>query len=41
LHERVLEAWRRVLGEDHPYTLTTMNNLGSRATTLGLYDLLV
>ena len=27
LHEKVLEVWRGVLGDDHPETLSSMNNL--------------
>src|SRR5690606_12347673 len=29
MHERVLEARRRLLGDDHPYTLASMNNLAA------------
>jgi hypothetical protein len=35
LQEKVLEAERRVLGEEHPSTLTTMNNLASTLKGLG------
>jgi len=29
MHENVLEAQKRVLGEEHPDTLTSMRNLAS------------
>ncbi|MGH7242155.1 MAG: tetratricopeptide repeat protein [Phycisphaerales bacterium] len=38
LGEQVLDARKRVLGEDHPETLTTMNNLASTYRALGIQD---
>lgn len=35
LHERALEAQRRILGHEHPDTLTTMNNLALAYRDLG------
>jgi hypothetical protein len=37
LHEQVLDAYRRVLGDEHPDTLNSMNNLA--ATLRGQGDL--
>jgi hypothetical protein len=36
LEEQVLEASRRVLGEDHPHTLTAMNNRASTLSAQGV-----
>jgi TIR domain/Tetratricopeptide repeat/NB-ARC domain len=35
LDEQILTARRRVLGDDHPHTLTTMNNLAASRRALG------
>ena len=33
-----LEGYRRVLGDDHPDTLTSINNMGALLNKLGRYD---
>ena len=35
LHEKVLEARRRTLGDEHPDTLSSMNNLAETYRALG------
>ena len=35
LREKVLEAWKRTLGEEHPDTLLSMGNLASSYSNLG------
>ncbi|RAO31166.1 hypothetical protein ONO23_03992 [Micromonospora noduli] len=35
LHDQELEACRRVLGEEHPSTLTAMNNLANALNDMG------
>ena len=34
----VLERWSRLLGEEHPNTLTTLNNLGAILSELGRFE---
>jgi tetratricopeptide (TPR) repeat protein len=38
LNEEVLKIRKRVLGDDHPETLTSINNLASVYKELGMYD---
>jgi hypothetical protein len=38
LLKQALAGYRRVLGEDHPYTLTAMNNLATTRRDLGDLD---
>jgi hypothetical protein len=35
LHEKVLDAWTRTMGEENPNTLSSMNNLASIYRVLG------
>jgi hypothetical protein len=35
MQEKVLEARQRILGDDHPHTLGTMNNLALSYQSLG------
>jgi hypothetical protein len=35
LHEEALAGYRRILGDDHPYTLWSISNLAATLTELG------
>ena len=35
MHKQVLELQQRVLGPEHPHTLTSMNNLGAALNSSG------
>ena len=38
LQTKVVEVWRRLLGEENPKTITAMNNLGLMYQALGQYS---
>jgi hypothetical protein len=38
LHRRALEGYEKVLGPEHPHTLTSINNLGNVLKSQGKYE---
>ena len=38
LHQRTLDIFRRVLGDEHPNTLTSMNNLAAIEAEMGNHE---
>jgi hypothetical protein len=38
LYEQCLNAWRRVLGPEHPTTIRTISELANLLRTQGKYD---